>query len=129
MQLSFELQGLLAGVISAESREFSVGPTEAVALMWLRRGSSPISGVARAVGIRPNGASVLVERLRTRRLVKRQRSRRDNRVVTVELTETGHDIARALETRVSDRVQITLLPLSHTEQEELAHRLGRLLDI
>jgi DNA-binding MarR family transcriptional regulator len=125
--LSFRLQGQLSSVLSVLSREFGLGPAEAVSLIWLGRGPVPISGVAKAAGIRPNGASVLVDRLKERKLVRRQRSKRDNRVVTVELTETGKEVADALTERVGDQLRFVFSPLPPNERENLVLLLGRLV--
>ena len=126
--LSFELQGQMTALLSSESREFHIGPSEAIALIALLDAPTPISGVARAAGIRPNGASVLVDRLKARKLVKRQRSRRDNRVVTVELTDAGREIALALSERAADQVRFALSVLSAGERDNLVAHMRRLTD-
>lgn len=126
--LTFRLQGHLSSLVATEGRDYGLNPAEAVSLINLMRGASPVSGVAAAAGIRPNGASVLVERLRSRNLVQRERSRRDNRVVTVELTEAGTQIATKLIERVHDRLRFALAPLLPVERENLVALLSRLTD-
>jgi DNA-binding MarR family transcriptional regulator len=121
--LVFQVQGRLASLVAAESRAFNLTATEALALITLARDSSPVSGIARAVGIRPNGASVLVDRLRERRLVRRQRSRRDNRVVTVDLTETGRELAEMLTAKAADQLRFALSGFSPDERGQLARML------
>ena len=122
----FEVQGVLSAVIGVESRPFGLTASEAVALTALARESLPVSGIARTVGIRPNGASVLVDRLRERRLVRRQRSRRDNRVVTVELTDEGRQLIAALGDKIGPRLQSMLSALQPDELSELASSLAKL---
>jgi DNA-binding MarR family transcriptional regulator len=120
------VQGQLASLVASESRAFNLTPTEALALITLARDSSPVSGIARAVGIRPNGASVLVDRLRERRLVRRQRSRRDNRVVTVDLTDAGRELATTLTAKAADQLRFALSGFTPGEREQLATMLRQL---
>ncbi len=122
----FEAQGQLASLVGAESRAFSLAPSEALALIALTRDSLPVSGIARAVGIRPNGASVLVDRLRERRLVRRQRSRRDNRVVTVDLSDEGRELAASLLAKVNAKLACALSALTPTEVGQLVAALAKL---
>ena len=122
----FEAQGRLASMVGAESRAFDLTPSEALALIALTRDSLPVSGIARAVGIRPNGASVLVDRLRERRLVRRQRSRRDNRVVTVDLSDEGRELTADLKEKVTAQVARALSALAPGELGQLVAALGKL---
>ena len=122
----FEAQGALGSLVAAESRVFGLAPSEALALFALTRDSLPVSGIARAVGIRPNGASVLVDRLRERRLVRRQRSRRDNRVVTVDLSDEGRELTAALLEKVRPPLNRALSALTPAELGELVSALGKL---
>jgi len=121
--LTFQAQGRLSNLLAAESRAFDLTPSEALALITLARDSSPVSGIARAVGIRPNGASVLVDRLKERKLVRRTRSRRDNRVVTVDLTEAGREIADALTKKAATQMEFALTALSNAQREQLVGML------
>jgi DNA-binding MarR family transcriptional regulator len=121
-----EVQGRFTLLVGAESRGFDLTPSEALALIALARGSLPVSGIARAVGIRPNGASVLVDRLRARRLVRRQRSRRDNRVVTVELTDEGHTVTASVVEKVRTQLSAALAPLTAIESAQLLSSLATL---
>jgi len=122
----FEAQGQLAALVGAESRVFSLTPSEALALIALTRDSLPVSGIARAVGIRPNGASVLVDRLRERRLVRRQRSRRDNRVVTVDLSDEGRELTVSLMVKVNAQLGCALSALTTSEISQLVAVLAKL---
>lgn len=125
--LVFRVQGQLATLLATESRPFHLTPTEALALITLARDSSPVSGIARAVGIRPNGASVLVDRLDGRGLVRRTRNRRDSRVVSVELTDEGAALAATLVQKAADQLRAGLAPVSAAEQRMLIEILQRLL--
>jgi DNA-binding MarR family transcriptional regulator len=122
----FRLQGLLDELIGARSREYGLATTEALALMSLTRGTATISGVSTMVGVKKSTGSVMVDRLRARKLIRRQRSRRDHRVVTVELTEAGHDIARALCAHVPVHV---IDMLSSLPEPDVASMIGNLARI
>ncbi|TAK65798.1 MAG: MarR family transcriptional regulator [Dehalococcoidia bacterium] len=122
----FEVQGKLASLVGVESRTFGLTPSEALALIALTRQSLPVSGIARAVGIRPNGASVLVDRLRERRLVRRQRSRRDNRVVTVDLSDEGRELTAALIEKVDAQLGCALSALTPADVTQLVGALAKL---
>lgn len=123
----FEAQGKLASRVGVESRMFGLTPSEALALIALTRESLPVSGIARAVGIRPNGASVLVDRLRERHLVRRQRSRRDNRVVTVDLSDEGRELTADLIEKVNPQLGCALAALTSSDVAEVIAALAKLV--
>jgi DNA-binding MarR family transcriptional regulator len=118
--LAFQLQGRLVGLLSAQGCAFELTATEALALVVVGREPTPVSHIARAVGIRPNGASVLVDRLKERRLVRRQRSRRDNRVVRVDVTDAGR--ATVLANRVADPQHPRSDPWGRKSARRSSHR-------
>jgi DNA-binding MarR family transcriptional regulator len=121
-----EAQGEVAAGMASEGREYALGASEVAAMLALREGTAPISRLARTVGIRPNGASVLVERLHARGLVTRTRSTADNRVVRVDLTIEGHDLAGQLASRVSRRTSEVLAALDASERDQLPILLTRI---
>jgi DNA-binding MarR family transcriptional regulator len=125
--LLFQAQGEFASLLSTDARTEELGPTEVAALLSLSRGTAPVSGIARVVGIRPNGASVLVDRLHGRGLVSRERSRSDNRVVRVALTAEGEELAHRLEQRAEARIEARLSALTEAEREQLSVLLARIL--
>ncbi len=125
--LLFQAQGEFATLLAGDARAEELGPSEVAALLALSRGAAPVSGIARIVGIRPNGASVLVDRLHARGLVTRERSRSDNRVVRVALTPEGEEIARRLEARAEARIESRLSGLTPAEREQLPILLARIL--
>jgi DNA-binding MarR family transcriptional regulator len=125
--LAFQIHGRFAALLAPECRPLGVTPNEAMALMALAREPLPVSGIGRIVGIRPNGASVLVDRLDGRGLVQRTRSRRDNRVVLVALTEAGEALSAILVEKASDQLRAGLAPASEAEQTMLVEILQRLV--
>jgi hypothetical protein len=70
-----------------------------------------------------------LKRLQTRRLIRRRRSRRDNRSVAVMLTPAGEEIARACE-HYSVAVQRRVIESFSTEQiDQLTKLLNSLFDV
>jgi len=128
VELTFRLHGRVSSLLARDARQHRLTPSEAAALLALAHGRMSISRVAEATGIRPNGASVLVERLRERGLVRRERDARDNRVVTVELTPHGRAVAAELDARAREQLEIMLSPLSSPEQAQLLSLLARIVE-
>lgn len=63
------------------------------ALVVLRtRGPQRAADLADALEVTPGTASRMIERLVRKRLVRRVRSREDRRIVSVQLTEGGHEV-------------------------------------
>jgi DNA-binding MarR family transcriptional regulator len=124
--LSFQVQRQAVDTLEAHGRDLDLGATEIIALLWLSLGASPVSGVAKAVGLHPNGTSVLIERMRARRLVKRERSRDDRRLAIVSLTTTGHSLAATLSAKLEQDTGLLLAPLSASERAQLISFLQRL---
>lgn len=126
--LASQFHGRLAVLLTPECRPLGLTPNEALALIALAREPLPVSGIGRFVGIRPNGASVLVDRLEGRGLVKRGRTERDSRVVSVELTESGSALAVRLTARASDQLRFGLAAVSVAELQTLIQILQRLVN-
>lgn len=125
--LLLQAEGEFSYLLAGQGKSDDLGATEAAALLALSRGPAPISGIARIVGIRPNGASVLVDRLHARGLVGRERNRSDNRVVSVALTETGEAVAKRLEQHAEASIEDRLAGLTPAEREQLPILLARIL--
>ena len=124
--LSFQVQRQAVDTLEAHGRDLNLAATEIIALLWLSLGTSPISGVAKAVGLHPNGTSVLIERLRARRLVKRERNQDDRRLAIVSLTATGKSLTAALSAKLEQDTGLLLAPLSASERAQLISLLQRL---
>lgn len=75
-----------------------------------------------------SSASPVVERLRRRRLIRRQRSTVDARRVTIELTEAGRLLLARAPVPAQAGVLTALQRLSETERESLARGLSRLVE-
>ncbi len=71
-------------------KRYRVSQPQLSCLLALHRyGGMPISKLAAGVRVEPSTLTGIVDRLETKGLVQRERSRNDRRVVTVNLTEAG----------------------------------------
>lgn len=124
--LTFGLHGRLAATVARQGRPYGLHATQALTLIVLGRAAMPVSSLARVVGMRPNGASMLVSRLAALGLVRCQRSLRDHRVVTVGLTDTGQHVADIITARVAEAARPAFNGLDAAEREQLAALLAAL---
>jgi DNA-binding MarR family transcriptional regulator len=84
-----------------------------------------MSGIAAAIRLSLSSATGLIDRLCEKKLVKRDRSSEDRRVVQVELTDEGRTLHEAaLEGRLAFAKDM-LKNLSAEEQESLVNLLGK----
>lgn len=100
-----------------------------IALLRLSSGSASVSEIAKATGLRKNGASVLVDRLVSKGVLNRTRSRQDRRVVQVHLTDAGKTlVTQTLQPKLGQSIREWLSPLSESEQELLLSFYERIAD-
>lgn len=124
--LTYRVRGCISDLLQPVSGDFGLAQPDMIALLWLSLGPSTVTGVAKAVGIQQNGASILVERLSARHLVKRRRRQDDRRVVTVTLTDAGRSMVSALMPRLREQLPGFLSSLSGSERDQLVSMLQRL---
>ncbi len=98
-------------------------------VLRILRGSHPAklacSDIAERMIDRDPDITRLIDRLETRGLVRRSRSRRDRRVIEVSITDKGHALVRGLDAHVQ-RMPKALL--GHLGLERL-EKLGSLLEV
>jgi DNA-binding MarR family transcriptional regulator len=76
-------------------KKYAVSQPQLTCLLALQEyGPLPISKLAQYMMVKPSTATGIVDRLEEKELVIRQRSLLDRRVVTIELTESGHSLAQ-----------------------------------
>ena len=91
-----------------------------------RQDCCPMSGLADAICLSLSSATGLIDRLVGKKLVKRDRSTEDRRVVQVELTEEGRELhEEAMEAPVEFSRQM-LKSLNAEEQESLLGLFGKI---
>ena len=127
LMLTHQMRGTIFDVLGPVSAKFSLDRPHVVALLWLSLHSSNVSDIARAIGLRQNRATVVVDRLSARGLVERVRRTDDRRVVTVRLTDAGHSLVSSVTMSLQEQLDTFLMPLSATELTELISLLRRLI--
>ena len=86
-----------------------------------------ISELAARTATDPSSVSVVVARLKRRRLVARRPDRRDRRRVRLSLTPRGRAMARRAPAAAQRELVRAVDALSRSEQTELASLLGRIV--
>lgn len=107
----------------------NLSPQEMRVLCKLEREKCCImSAIAGAIRLSLSSVTALVDRLVEKKLVRRDRSAEDRRIVEVELTEEGKELSQAaLEGRISFARDL-LKALSAEEQDALLASLGKLAE-
>lgn len=93
--------------------------------LWLR-GSATVRDLGQVLGSDYNTMSPLIKRLEAKALVRRARSRADEREVVVELTDEGRELSKDA-AHVQDEIA-RATGLSAADRDELVERLRRLTD-
>ena len=123
---SFAYRSRVETVLDRAKREFGLQATEIVVLLLLGTESANITEISRAVALRRNGVSILVERLRARGLVERHRDGSDRRVANVTLSEAGRDVSARLDRYLDEPLEALLGTLSDGERTQLLSLIDRL---
>lgn len=113
-------------------QEFSLNAAETEALLRLGRsaeGRLPMTELAGQVAFSTGGVSKVADRLARRSLARRVPSRTDRRVTYLTLTPEGAAVAAALQERVADIVQRTVVDvLGPGEAVRVARAMAALAD-
>jgi MarR family transcriptional regulator, organic hydroperoxide resistance regulator len=89
----------------------------------------PVGRLAAAAAVSVPTATRMLKQLETRRLVDRQRSTADDRVVLIRLTDEGRELLTDLRDRLHGRQAATLSRFSRDEREHLSSQLRRLAEL
>lgn len=84
-----------------------------------------MSGIASAIRLSLSSVTGLIDRLCDKKLVRRDRSSEDRRIVQVELTEEGRHLHQAAMAGRISLARELLKPLSLDEQEKLVALMGK----
>jgi MarR family 2-MHQ and catechol resistance regulon transcriptional repressor len=94
----------------------------------LHKGALPVNTIGRKIMLTSGSISTAVDRLEKRKLVRRDPSVDDARVIYVSLTGTGHALIQRIFSRHAQRMEDVFGPLSDEERlllEELLQRVGK----
>lgn len=114
--------------VSAPTQQGDITAQQFWLLRQLRRlGPARVSDLAAALGIAQNSVTTASQRLEARGLLTRQRSREDERVVELALTEAGAARVDAWREQRRLRLEELLADLDASEREQLHALLDRVL--
>ncbi len=99
-------------------------PQYTVVSVLRQHGPTPVTGIARRLGLSTNTVSPLLKRLERQGWVSRRRSTEDERTVLVDLTTDGRRLSHDVED-VPQRISAAT-GLSEREQTDLVDRLHQL---
>jgi MarR family transcriptional regulator, 2-MHQ and catechol-resistance regulon repressor len=94
----------------------------------LHKGALPVNTIGRKIMLTSGSISTAVDRLEKRKLVRRDPSVDDARVIYVSLTGPGHALIQRIFSRHAQRMEEVFDPLSGQERlllEELLKKVGR----
>lgn len=91
-----------------------------------RKGSRPVNGLARRVGLTSGSITTAVQRLKRRGLVQTRRDLKDKRVVVVSITADGQELAGRLSDKRTDALESAFQVWSDRERTVVANLLKRL---
>ena len=95
-------------------------------LLVLSKGKADtVAGCARAIDVDTGGMTRMLDRLEAKRLVARNRSHKDRRIVHVERTEAGHEIVKLIPPSICLVLNQHLAGFSKTEFETFKDLLRR----
>jgi MarR family transcriptional regulator, 2-MHQ and catechol-resistance regulon repressor len=118
--------GAVAGKSIADS---NLCPSDFYVLeILLHKGSLPVNTIGRKIMLTSGSISIAVDRLEKRKLVRRDPSVDDARVIYVSLTGAGHALIQRIFSRHARRMEEVFGPLSDEERlllEELLKKVGK----
>lgn len=90
------------------------------------------SNIARHIFVKPSTVTGIIDRLEQKGLAKRTRQSLDRRVITIELTPEGHNLAENAPPPIQQKIMDGLRSISTEDAEGILHglqALTRMLDV
>jgi DNA-binding MarR family transcriptional regulator len=94
-----------------------------------KTGPLALSKLSKKVSLSPSMITAIVDQLETKELVVRSRKANDRRVILIELTEKGEEIAKNAPPTFQEQLVAGLSHLSENEKKSLYNTLSKLLSI
>lgn len=98
-------------------------------LTLAEKGAMTATTISREVFLSPSTIVGILDRLEDKGLVKRERTSKDRRVVTVSVTEAGRELARSAPSPLQDTLTEALRTLPLAEQLDIATSLERVVSL
>ncbi len=112
------------------SKTYSVSAAQLNCLLALyENGPLPPSQIAKYMLVKSSAVTGVVDRLEQKGFVQRVRNSPDRRVITIELTETGNQLAENAPPPIQQKIIDGLKKLSESEIDEIAFTLSKLTDM
>ena len=121
--------GAIEAVAAKSIADSNLGTSDFQILeILLHKGALPVNTIGRKIMLTSGSISTAVDRLEKRKLVRRDPSVDDARVIYVSLTGTGHALIQRIFSRHAQRMEDVFGPLSDEERlllEELLKNVGK----
>ncbi|MCL5773484.1 MAG: MarR family transcriptional regulator [Firmicutes bacterium] len=114
------MEGIRKFFVSMENfaGEADLGKLELMALFFISKEKELImSRLAKGLGISLSMATVIIDQLLKKKLLTRERSTKDRRIVKVKLTEKGEKTASVCQKKKKEIIKRILTMLTENEQE------------
>jgi DNA-binding MarR family transcriptional regulator len=112
------------------NKTYSISAAQLNCLLALyENGSLPPSQIAKHMLVKSSTVTGVVDRLEQKGLVKRVRNSPDRRVITIELTDAGKQLAENAPPPIQQKIIDGLKQLSNAEIDEIAIAISRLTDL
>ena len=112
------------------AKNYDITGPQLICLLELSRGGTTSPGeLARRVNLSAATVTGILDRLETRRLVRRRRNRKDKRRVIVALTRGGKDLAEKAPPPLHHRLASGLADLTDREQATIERALRRVVEM
>ena len=98
-------------------------------LALFENGSLPPSQIAKHMLVKSSTVTGVVDRLEQKGLVRRERNSPDRRIVTIELTEAGNQLAENAPPPIQQKIIDGLKKISESEIDEIVFALTKLTDM
>jgi len=104
-------------------------PQIACLLALLEGGPIALSQIARKIMVNSSTLTGIIDRLENKGLVARTRTSQDRRVITIELTPAGRDLAENAPPPIQMKIVEGLKQLEEEEREQIIQALSKLAEM
>jgi|ETN01SMinimDraft_1059929.scaffolds.fasta_scaffold58587_2 DNA-binding MarR family transcriptional regulator len=114
--------------IDAQLQTYGLTAPQGILLLVISKGhADTVVGCAREIGVDTGAMTRMLDRLETKGFVERSRSEGDRRVVNVELTKAGHEVAKLIPQNICQVLNQHLRGFSEQEFDIFKDLLRRFL--
>lgn len=111
------------------NKKYQVSAPQQLPYIIIRKWSPPPSQIAKYIMVKSSTVTGIVDRLEQKGLVKRFRDSPDRRIVTIELTDSGKNLAKNAPPPIQQKIIDGLKKLSKDELDQIIFSLTKLTDM